>query len=538
MKRFARLVIELLRKDVLQFWSLAVLAMILSTVYIVMQGEELSVTSDLIRVVVPFAAFVVAGFLIVSVIHADAPAGIHQEWLTRPIPPAAVIASKTIFIAIATLIPSMLGEAIVALRDHRPLAEVLLLATTFQLWIVCAVLVLCSVAVLTATLIEAAVVIAAVLISTVTLAPLTVWLSGTGEEIYASGAAWLAEEPRVYFAIAVSVALVWLMYRHRSTKRGRALFIACAMLLVASPLLLSWRPVFAAQKWLSAQPRVADQFDLLRDGTCFTSILVDPPLDTDKMGVGVERLWEVMSRRDLTSGLWDTARRREAGSNAIGFETRVLADGLPKNWRAAIERVDGAYLDQSNRQLLKVRPAQITAVWRSMDSGTRAASHFWLLSRQDFNRLAASPVRLSLTYAVSLLQPRAAAELDVDGVRRHIPGIGYCDAEFDAAHSVIKVNCFKQGEQSAQLTANLLSGAADTEIASNFPDYTPAALELLGGRHHNMTLTDVPRVDAARVRLTSYEARAHFERDVVMEGVLGASATACPPPTRAEGYAQ
>jgi hypothetical protein len=139
---------------------------------------------------------------------------------------------------------------------------------------------------------------------------------------------------------------------------------------------------------------------------------------------------------------------------------------------------------------------------------------------------------------VSLLRAQTVAELDVDSVRRHIPGIGYCDAEFDAAHSVIKVNCFKQGEQPAQLTANLLSGAADTEIASNFPDYTPAALEILGGRHHSMALTDVPRVDAARVRLTTYEARAHFDRDVVIDGVLGADAAACPPATRAVEYEQ
>jgi hypothetical protein len=57
-------------------------------------------------------------------------------------------------------------------------------------------------------------------------------------------------------------------------------------------------------------------------------------------------------------------------------------------------------------------------------------------------------------------------------------------------------------------------------------DFTPAALDFWGGQRSDMQLvahgTEVPRV-----KVTTYQARAHFDRQLVRPGVLGGPASAC-----------
>jgi hypothetical protein len=100
----------------------------------------------------------------------------------------------------------------------------------------------------------------------------------------------------------------------------------------------------------------------------------------------------------------------------------------------------------------------------------------------------------------------------------------------------VAVSCFKPGAQPALLEANV-DGTAESTITPagmNRPnrgaDFTPAWLDFWGGYRHDMQLV-VRGAEVPRVNVTAYEARAHFDRQIVVPGVLGGPIATCPAPT-------
>jgi hypothetical protein len=166
---------------------------------------------------------------------------------------------------------------------------------------------------------------------------------------------------------------------------------------------------------------------------------------------------------------------------------------------------------------------------KTTDEGLLAATHYWLLSRSDYERLAAlDGVETHIDYSLSLLAPSATAELATHGRRAFYPGIGYCSAA-DRSTPLIHVDCFIAGAQPALLVANV-DGAPEIEgKASGRPNFAPAALDFWGGQRHAIQLrargSDVPRV-----KITAFEAHAHFDRRMVVPGVLGGPVSSCPAP--------
>ena len=524
-----QLIGAILRKDVLSFWPLALCSMLLLAVHVGLDREALQQTPEIFRSLLPIVAYVAAALLIAAVIQADAPAGTRNEWLTRPVPRPVLFAAKAMFIAGALLVPTIAGNIALGLRMGASVAEIVLTATSLSWAPIVMVLTMCVVAVMTTTLIEAAVAAVAILAVVLFVVPVTVSLSGTGEEIYISGAAWLAQQPRQWFGLVVGGVLLWLMYWHRRTQRVRVLFMAAIGLLVVSPILMPWRPVFAAQKWLSPNVSAAKGVTLIGDGACLPAIRVSPPTQADMAADSGEPAWSTNSAPVVLSGrLWSPAQRQEAGTNAIGFESRIALSGAPYGWRVLVARVDAVYRTSEGRVVL--HPARFTPTLRQIDSGTQLVSHYWLLPREESERLSQQQVQLVLDYSLSLLRPVQSANLEVDGKRRVVEGFGYCAAQFDRATSTIEVECFKRGSQPGQITANLVGASADVAVPSGSPDYTPAVLEMLGGMHHTMTLRNVPQDRAGQVTLTSYEPQAHFDREVTLPGLIGASTDACPLP--------
>jgi hypothetical protein len=169
--------------------------------------------------------------------------------------------------------------------------------------------------------------------------------------------------------------------------------------------------------------------------------------------------------------------------------------------------------------------------WSRSSTAAIADQQFWLLSRADYERLAARPgVRLQLDYSLSLLSPANSIDIATDAQRRFFAGMGYCGARFHPDVGQVAVDCFKPGAQPALLFAHpqgapLIAGRPNSVT----PNYVPAPLDFLGGKRYGINFLfkgDQP----PRVTVTSYAARAHFERRLTIPGVLGGSATACPAP--------
>jgi hypothetical protein len=150
-----------------------------------------------------------------------------------------------------------------------------------------------------------------------------------------------------------------------------------------------------------------------------------------------------------------------------------------------------------------------------------------LLSKKDHQRLTADPgTTAQFDYSLSLLGPKATVVFAADGRRASRPGVGYCGTTVAASRGVI-VNCYRVGDQPAQLATRQDAQSDIEDRASGQPDFTPAILDIWGGRRHRMYVADAA---GSPVRVTAYEARAHFTRQFDVPGVLGGPVSTCPLP--------
>jgi hypothetical protein len=518
----------LLRKDLLLHWVITVAGMVLLTANVAVQGSDADRVPEIVWIYLPIITWVTVLFMIVSVIQADAPAGTRHEWLTRSVPSPVVFAAKAIYIAVAIVVPTLLGSTIACILGDLSWGETALVATAIPWDTIMFVPVGVVLAVITATLLEALIVGVAGLAVTMFVSPLTQRLSGTGPELFTSGVAWIAVEPRVVFAIVMSGVVIWLAYAGRRIRLARILFGGAIAVLAFSPVLSPWSTVFGIQKALSADPRRADGVTLTVDGACLPAIVVNP--SGDSRGGDDDPAWANEGQPvRISSRLWDEGARRAAGADAIGMETPVALSGAPDRWRTLIGHV-AAVFETNGSSAYVASPAQHQPSLQKIDLGTQLASHFWLLPRETAVRLALTPGKWVIDYSVSLLRPVQSTEIEVGAPRGYLDDFGYCGARFDRATSTIEVDCYERSARPAQFTANLAGASADLERAGGSPDFTPAAFELFTGRRQIVTLRNVPEDRAARVTLTNYEAVAHFDRSVVIDGVLGGSAAACPLP--------
>jgi hypothetical protein len=117
-----------------------------------------------------------------------------------------------------------------------------------------------------------------------------------------------------------------------------------------------------------------------------------------------------------------------------------------------------------------------------------------------------------------------------DGRHAYRPGIGFCGASDRYSDRNAFVNCYVVGDQPALLTARLEGQPGVDDRPGGAPDFTPALLDFWGGDRHYM---NVAAAAAKQLRVTAYEARAHFTRQFDVPGVLGGPVSSCPLPAPA-----
>jgi hypothetical protein len=152
-----------------------------------------------------------------------------------------------------------------------------------------------------------------------------------------------------------------------------------------------------------------------------------------------------------------------------------------------------------------------------------------LTSPEAQARLAAQGARLRLEYDLTLLKPGPSQEFAVDGRLRRLPGLGYCAAKPDYDQGVAHLTCQTLGGNSAVLDA-VIVGEPDLCPACTSPNFSPAALDVLAGRHRVKRNVRSDRDGPWRIRVTPYEAVSHTRRQVVSMAPLGQTRAACPRP--------
>lgn len=509
----------ILRKDIRLFWQFAALISALIVLWeFPSLVARLGPLAGIVRASIPFAGII----LILVVLYEDAVMSVKHDWLARPISGTTLLLAKCTFILLAIVAPSVLGGIAGNLYEGRSVGEAVLAgvssgASGGSLTLLVIVM---AFAALTGSIRQAIVVFLAGMAVLAVLALMifsVLGVRGLGEAIGSSGSVWVMTLPITLALTLVAVSVLWMQYRYRHTRAAQIVVGAAVIAGTVFLALMNWPRIFAVQKWFAKDPAAQSAVLVELAKGCFPA----RDLEMDRGDAAAS------AAAGITGDLYSEDQRKSAGPGAIAFATQLILRSLPEGDRLTLGPALLVYRTAGST-VSRLYPGRVQ--WKATDEGLLAANHYWLLPRSEFQRLAAlGAVQMHISYSMSLLAPTADAEFLADGRRQFYPGIGYCGATFDRATGFVDVDCFKAGAQPAQLVAGL-NGAPEIESkASDWPDFTPAALNFWGGKRHAIQLrakgNDVPRVN-----VTALEARAHFDRRLVVPGVLGGPVSGCPAP--------
>jgi len=506
----------LLRKDLRLFWPFAALTAGFTALWqfpaIV---QQLGVVGGLVQIAIPLATIM----LILVVFHEDSVVSVKHEWLTRPIPPMTMLAAKTVFVVVAILLPAVLGGILNGLFVGRPAGEAFIsgVADGFgsgQLLIVVSVM---AFAAMTAGMRQA---IVAFLVGTAVLAVAATVASrvaGRSDGSAVSGSVWMIVRTVQLLLLSTALAVLWIQYRRL---HGRAAWVLIGVVaVVGGAFLASMNRTreFGLQKRLSPDPTAEASVAISVMPGCFPARMLEA-------GGGLA----AGAAADITPEMFLDEQRQRAGADAIAFAVRLVVDRIPEGGRLVLGRTALTY-QTADGAMVSLGTGRSSAQWTTTASGLPARDQYWLLPKQDYQRLAAAAVTAHFDYSLSLLEPKASATFSADGQRKFHPGIGYCGAPFDRANGRVDVDCYRFGDQPGLFVARF-EGQRDIEgRASSFPDFTPAALDFWGGQRHRVQLRATDN-SAPRVQVTAYEGRVHFNRQIDVPGVLGGPTSSCPAP--------
>lgn len=512
------LLATLLRKDFRLFWPFAAL---LAGMIVVAQFPALVLMmgpfGPLLRVVISLGTIV----MILVVFQEDAVVSLKHDWLTRPIPGSTQLKAKLIFVLAVVILPALLGGIVNSLLAERSIGESLqagLGAGTSSGTLSLVAIVMC-VAAVTGNVRQAIIAALAGFAFFAVLAMVIQRMSTENVPLEYSGSLWVLGSSMQLILLVTAISVLVVQYRHRHSRMARVIVGVALLLGCGLVAMTSWSRVFAVQKALSPEPAAAADVRALFEQACFPTRVLDAAEAGNLSGRAAE----------IRPNVFAEEQRDRAGADAIAFSTRLAMQGVPPD---NLIRIGGVIMKwrADGHELHRVFPGQSRPRWVRDEVGRPTVDYYWLLKRDEYQRLASQAgVETQVDFSMTLLAPNATAEFAADGQRAWRPGIGYCSATFDRANGSVVVDCFKWGAQPALLTAKV-SGRPDTELGvPGPPNYTPAVIDFWGGRQHNVQLAS-QGPETPRVIVTAYRARAHFDRQLIVPGVLGGPVSACPAP--------
>lgn len=517
MKKQPSLVATLLRKDLRLFGPFAALIAVLQALWqfpnLVVQ---LGAIASLLQTGLQFGTLL----LIMVVCYEDAVVSLKHDWLTRPIPGGTLLLAKALFVLLTAILPAILGAFAYHLTQGHPVGEALLngVSSGAPGGTLAVVIAAMAFAAGTASVRQAVIVFLAGMAA---IALITVgWTSlhhDVPESAAFSGSGWVMRRGVQLVLVAAAISILWLQYRHRHIRASRGVAAVATVLGTWIVVLMGWSPVFAIQKALSPDPDAAAAVHAtLMDG-CFPGRVLGPNGAEGETGPGTTA---------LTAQRYSEEHRKFAGADAVAFSTRLDAR-VPEGSLLVVNHVEVRYFrgDQEQRRL---RPGRTSYSLMKPIDGHAVVDHYWLLPAADAKRLLSDPVtETRIDYSLSLLTPKNSARFMADGRRSYYDGIGYCGAEFDPSSGTVAVSCFKPGAQPALIVASV--DGVESAPPRRPVDFTPVVLDFWGGQRSDMQLA-AHGTETPRVTVNTYQARAHFDRQIVRPGVLGGPASACPAP--------
>jgi len=515
----------LLRKDLRLFWPLAILAAVLN---VLANLKTIVQNFPKLEVLVMVAVFLATNLLILLVVHEDSAVTSKRDWLTRPVPGMTMLAAKCVFVLLVIVLPGVLGFILNGFRGGRPPVVALVsgVADGLSGAAVLGPLGVMALAALTSSIRQAIVVAVAGMI--VIFTGYDAWVtsnvafrSGFPDNLdAASGSAWILAVPLELLGTLAALAVLWILY-HRHHGRRPALVLVGAAALAGGTFLVSmdWSRMSGLQKWLSPDPAAASSVAVTLPG-CFAVRTLAAHDET-----------AASTPEKIPVGIFSGQQRDRAGSDAVAIAVRLVADQIPEGGQLVVSRAQLTYRTADGAAVMLGTGRTIQSwnqQWVRTESGQRAFDQYWLLSKKDYQRLAADPgTTAHVEYSLSLLGPKATTVFAADGRGAFRAGIGHCGAIVRPENKGAGVYCYRVGSQPALLAARLDGHSNIEDSPSGYPDFTPAVLDFWGGHLHYMYVADGA---ARQIRVTEYKARAHFTRQFDVPGVLGGPVSSCPVP--------
>jgi pimeloyl-ACP methyl ester carboxylesterase len=462
--------------------------------------------------------------LLLSVFQLDSAASLEDDWLCRPIGKRELLAAKLLLCASVVYLPRAAGTLIADLSLGFPLSESLLDAFLLQDALTLFLLpIFLSIAIVTRTLVQGLGVLLALFICVFALptpfvrppGPLS---PGINDALFFSGMQWLATAPARLATITILCIGMWLVYWRRQVSRARLLMVAgifVTLLLLLLPMaFLPWKSTFAVQSAFSPAPAAETaRISLRYPRACFPA--------THRSALSTDAAFAATVQRHRLS-LWDAEELRDAGPDSVAFLTAVEPRAMPLDARVKLNYVQADF-SADGAALYSLRPAQ----YLTDSAGDGLLAHAWMLPEGVVQRLRGLTPQLTLTYSMTLLQPR---EYDVptDGRRHALPGLGWCGARIGAAGNQIDVDCFTAFTSAVQVSAQLNEIPASRIYGA--PDFAPPFAKLPYGQRKKLSIRSPRLASHESITVTAWHSAGTLEKSLTTPGILGAAIDTCPLP--------
>ncbi len=515
-------ILHILRKDWKLLWALGLACAVLQAVLAILEFRPASFAAsggtNAAAMILSLSIGVGLIVTILLVVQQDALPGVNQDWLVRPIKRLDLLIAKALFVIVVIHCPIVAVHWLRGVAEglatgdmlHAALLSNLQLALLFSLPVLALGALSKSV---TEALVTALAALLFVLLSAVLVATLAMTsshsfhLDGPTDD---TGIDWMAGSLRHLALILTAVAVLGLQYFRRDTRTSRVV-LAVGLLVFVIAGRLAWRPAFALQETLSAQPEA---------GRAVT-IAVAPIAAGLPSGFALKAADGEARQKPTPSGLQRLS---------LGIEVK----GLPPGAVLHADRVDLRLVDGSGTTIYRGTAQD----WdlRTGDEGMASERQVIDLPKKVYARSTDRPVTIELDYSLTLLKARVLPPYPAVDGNALLEGVGRCASRLDDDDTRFEVGCDAAGELPPCLSVSLAQGMPVQGGPESFVcdlDYEPAAwrfsvdpierfvrkLPLEQPAHVSGPGDADAGIRGAAIVVRIYDAVAHFSRRVTLTNV-------------------
>ena len=468
----------------------------------------------LLEETVPMLGYFGSMFLIAAIVHLDALPGIRQDWLVRPISRRVLLCEKLLFVIVMVETPILIANLFQGLSNGFSFHASLLAALSKVIYLLFVlVLPIFALASVTHNLTQAFLFGCGCAVIITTFQQIVDdWARrrGTLMPVTWSGIGWVGELLRIALVILAASVILGLQYFRRKTVPSRVFLVAFGLLLLFSEF-LPWKPAFAIQQRLSANPFAG----------------ANTIVDFDR-GAGKFR---------LPSGLSAVSEAKYFGGRATQAENEVFlplrVSGIPVDSvlltdraEVRLRRPNGESVYDGTGERLEIRREGSTPLDTRAYQGVK-------LPAAVYRPMKDQPLRFELEYSLTLFTLSSSFSIPAIGGDERMPGWGWCQTRMNDVGTLIELRCMQPGKGptcGAVFLQNSVTGQHNPERSVCSPDYSPYSGRLgeddMARFGINLPFRDAsglahfpvdgPQLPESRIIIRSYEPQDHFVRSLVI----------------------